>query len=556
MISNGRLCLYIGTAFLFLSICNTEAIASDTAHPPYVLLLDVSGSMERDGGMRYSRYSSGQVTGIVRQLSRSIAAADDHPAIYVQPFSSSRDQSIVRGPFDAEQVLNAIPKMATGKETELDSALALGQQVGSDSYLFILTDNKNDFAGSQNDRQFYDLLAKSPTINTVYFIPLAQAGAQDALVLYAIASGAAHRSVLLRVVSGFAKAARSDFVQFRGFYDDKEQESLSMGEQVMQSDENGEQSLATVEGDSIVLAYDEGRPLDGALQFRIHSNLNHWRIKDGDLRRTDARIEVPTGYDSEGEYKLPIGVTGGRKINVAPDGDSAEIYTLPLSKIADAGVSLSRNSLFETQLPEITGQIRISAVVHLSKNYSESGFRPEFSESLKHRIEAVRNLPEIMNLMTFQPDSSASGSETERVIPINREILIRVKPSPLKNLLARSIKYGLPAMLLAALALIIFISRGQVYTITEPGERSKLIRLSLMTRTAALVWNGRTVASIKRAGRGFLISPKSGFGSDPANVAGNPSRFVIRNLKSGDKGLYSVRSGAAPSKATAQKGKL
>src|ERR1035441_7968174 len=122
MISNNRLRLYIGIAFLFLSACNANATASDTARTPYVLLLDVSGSMERDGGMRYARYSSGQVSGIVKQLSHSIATADDRPAIYVRPFSSSREPSIVRGPFDAEQILNAIPKTATGRETELDSA--------------------------------------------------------------------------------------------------------------------------------------------------------------------------------------------------------------------------------------------------------------------------------------------------------------------------------------------------------------------------------------------------------------------------------------------------
>ena len=153
--------------------------------------------------------------------------------------------------------------------------------------------------------------------------------------------GEAHRKVLVQVVTEFAKAMQSEPVQFRGFYDDKEQESLNFGQHVMRTDENGEESPAMMEGDAIIVPYNEGRSVDGALKFRIHSNMKHWRIKDGELRKLEVSVEVPSAYGSVGEYKLPITVSGGRKMNVAPGGDSAEVYTLPLSKIADVGVSLS-----------------------------------------------------------------------------------------------------------------------------------------------------------------------------------------------------------------------
>jgi hypothetical protein len=424
----------------------------------------------------------------------------------------------------------------------------------TDSYLFILTDNRNDFAGSRSDQRFYDLLAKSPSIHTVFFVPLAQPGDKAALVLYAVACGKAHRSVLRQVVSEFAKAMQSEPVQFRGFYDDdKEQESLNFGQHVMRTDETGEESPAIIEGDAIIIPYNEGRSIDGALKFRIHSNLKHWRIKDGELRKLEVLVEVPSGYGSVGEYKLPISVTGGRKMNVAPGGDSAEVYTLPLSKISDVGVSLVRANLFKTRLPEITATVHISAVVHVSENPADSGIRPEFNETLKRRIEAVQKLPEIMNLMTFQPDTASTAAAMERVIPVNRAILIRVTPNPLKNLLVRLIQYGLPALLLAATALLVFSGRGKIYTVTEPGERSRILKFSLLNRDAALLWNGRKVAMMQVSGGRFVIHPEAGFSAAPATAVGNPVRFEICNLKSGDKGSYQVRSGSTPPNDFAQR---
>jgi hypothetical protein len=530
--------------------------AATPAAAPYVVLLDVSGSMERDGAVRYARYSSGQVSGIARQLAHAIAAADNHAVIYVQPFSSSHEQYPGQGPLSADQVEGAVPTTATGRETELDAGLNLGLRAGADSYIFILTDNKNDFSGNRNDRQFYELLAKSPALHTVYFVPLAQPNGNDALVLYAIACGAAHRSVLRRVVVDFARAVESEPVQFRGFYDEREQESLILEPQVLQSDESGEESPVSTEGDSIVLTYDEGHPVQGALKFRIRSKLNDWRIVDGRLGKLDARLEVPGEFNSAGEYSLPISASAGRKINVAPDGDSAEVYTLPLSRISDAGVSLSRSSLFSTHLPDIPGRIHLSVIVSVSQKPSESSMRPEFNKAMQQRIGTVRNLPEIMNLMTFQPDRAGSSNETQRAIPINRAVLIRVSPNPLKNLLAHMIEFGLPTLLLAAAAVFLLMSRGKLYTLLEPGQRPRTVRLSRINRKALLFWDGRRAGSIHLVGNGFLIRPDVGYSIDHAAIAGAPCQFTIKKTKSGDSRIYQMRSGAADQAGTTRKGFL
>jgi hypothetical protein len=310
-----------------------------------------------------------------------------------------------------------------------------------------------------------------------------------------------------------------------------------------------------MEGDAIIVRYDEGHSVDGALKFRIHSNLKNWRIRDGELRKVEVRLDVPTEYATSGEYKLPLIVSGGRKIDVAPEGDSAEVYTLPLSNISDEGVSLVRANLFKTSLPDITARIHLSAVIHVSNTPGDSGIRPEFNEELKRRIEAVQNLPEIMNLMTFQPDIASTASDMERVIPVNREIHIRVKPNPLKNLLVRLIQFGLPVLLLASIAALVFFGRGKIYIVTEPGERSRKLKFSLMSRDAALIWNGRKVAIMHRhrSGKGFLIRPEPGFRAEPTNVVGNPTRFELCNMKSGDRGQYQLREETASLKTAAHR---
>lgn len=545
-------------AFLpvLLLAASSYALSPNPSGVPSIILLDVSGSMERDGAVRYARYSSGQISAMMRQLAHAIAAGDSHSAIYVQPFSSSHEQYSRQGPLSADQVEGATPTTAGGRETELDAGLNLGLRGGADSYIFILTDNKNDFAGNRNDRQFYELLAKSPAIHTVYFVPLAQPDSKDALVLYAVACGSAHRSVLRQVALDFARAVGSEPVQFRGFYDQNEQESLSFEPQVASLDEGGEESPLSTEGDSIVLSYDEGRPVEGALKFRIHSRLNHWRIVNGRLGKLDARVDVPGGYDSAGEYTLPIAGSAGRKINVAPDGDSAEVYTLPLSRISDAGVSLGRSSLFTTHLPDIPAQIHLSAIVSLSPKPSESSMRPEFSTAMQQRIGAVRNLPEIMNLMTFQPDLAGSSDGTQREIPINRAILIRVRPNPLKNLLADAIEFGLPAMVLAALAVFLLLSRGKLYTLLEPGQRPRTVRLSRINSKVALFWDGRPAGAIQLAGNGFLVRPETGYSVDKAAIPGAPCQFTIKKMKSGDNRIYQVQPGTAHQPGIARKGFL
>jgi len=543
---------------VFVSLLGlTNTLWGVPQRPSYVVLLDVSGSMEREGPVRYARYSSGQMSNLVRQLGVTIAAADPDAQVTVQPFSSSKERYPSSAEVPPSELGSLVPRTAAGLETELDYALKTGMNNRPNLLLFMITDNQNDFRGSKSDQDFYQLLAKDASIHTVYFVPLANtSNAKDALVLYAIASGSASRSTLRYVTNDFARSQHSEAVQFRGFYDDKEQETLRFAQHILLSDETGDERPVAMEGDAIVLLCEEDEPFGGTLKFRVHSNLQHWRIVDGELRKADGYVDVPYGYAQFGHYKLPFSLSGPRKLNVLPGGDSAEIYALPLSSMGDAGVSLERASLFRTRLTEIPGRIHLEAVVHVSPSASGSGIRPDLSADMQKRIRAVRNLAEIMNLMTFQPDQQAGVVTTERVIPVNREMLIRVAPNAVKNILAWAVEFGLPLHVIAGVLLLVATAGGAQYSISELGGDSRTVKLGMTNRTAPVLWKGKRVAQFQKYGQGVSLRAEPGFEVQPVVTSRVPARFEVTNLKSGDKGQFEVRRGTAPARAAAQRGRL
>jgi len=517
----------------------------------YLVLLDVSGSMEKEGEIKFLRYSSGEVRKLMQDLTSAMNRAKVSPTVYVQPFSSSKQAYTEQGPMPPSDLKDHVPSTAHGAETELDDALQFGLRAHPNAALLILTDNKNDFSGSKSDRRFYELLAKDPRIHTVYFVPLAPPGStRDALVLYAIGAGENKPAQLGLVIAEFAKAVGSDSVLFRGFYGGTAGASLSFSQNIWQTGADGEDRRAESEGDAVVLRFDEGRPLDGALKFRIHSNLRHWKIVDGELRKAEANLAVPNEYSGSGEYALPAAVLGSHKVNVLPGGDTAEIYSLPLSVIGDAGVRLQRASLFRTSLPDIPARVQLRAVVRVSERAEMSGLQPALTPALEDRIRAVYGLPEIMNLMTFQPDATTHPGVNERVIRFDREVLIRVKPDVVKNGLAHGVRIGVPLLMIAALITAVVLLRKQTFALLEPVGRVRIVQFGMLGGSQIVNWGGKKVATLQLFRNGqFQIRPEPGFLAEPMSLAKLPARFEMRNTRTQESGQYELRHGAAQARA-------
>ena len=438
----------------------------------------------------------------------------------------------------------------------MDYALRRGLGHKPDEFVFIITDNKNDYSGSQSDAQFYSTLVHDPRINSVYFVPLAEEDStRDSLVLYGISVGKASRELLRALVSDFASLVRSEAVQFRPLY---EQESghpqLGFSEHIKVVSGSGDDIPVEMEGDALVLRYQEGQPLDGGLKFQLHSNLKHWRIVDGDLKNVTAAIEVPNEYLNPGQSTLPVRIPGSAKLNVAPGGDSAEIYFFPLDGLENSGVVLQRAGFFRTKLPDITVKIYLQARITLAQNPVGASLQPVFSPALQRRIHAVHNLPEIMNAMTFQGDSNSGSTSMERSIPVSRDVLIRVHPDSVKNFLAQGLLFGAPPLFLLALAGSFLVFRGHKFSLVDPSGRTSVLEFSLMKRTLPVHWANRTVASLTRRGSGFEISPARGYKAEPSRLARIPANFELSNLASGERSQYQLRPGTVTAKSSAHGG--
>lgn len=549
-----RAALAILIAWLFSVVASAQDHAA-------VVLLDVSGSMEREHGILFQRYSRGFSAGTsqMQSLSQRLGAALDarcHCPVYLLPFSSSAEPYAESGPLRGNQLSAHVPDTARGRETELDYALKKGLGHGADTLVFIITDNKNEFGGSTSDAAFYTSLAQDPNINSVYFVPLAEPGStQDALVLYAVASGRASRDVLRSVAEDFATSVKSEAVQFRPLYEqEKGRPQLGFSQHISQVTSDGDERDANMEGDSVVVPYDEGRPLDGGIKFKLHSNLRHWRIADGQLRQVKVAGEVPAEFQGSGSFQMPVTLSGPKKLNVNPGGDSTEVYTLPLNDIEDAGVVLRRSRLFQTDLPDIHMRVQLNAIITLAQSPEGAGLRPAFSESLEKRIRAVAHLDEIMNTMTFQNDASSANGAMERSIPVSRELILRVHPDGVKNLLARGIMFGGPLLLLAAIIAGFLALRSHVFTLIDPSARPRTLVFSLTKRSAPLQWNGRTVGKLNRSGRYFEIVADRGYKAEPSRLQQVPGRFQLTNTATGDSGQFQLRPGAAQTKTASHGG--
>jgi hypothetical protein len=520
----------------------------------YVLLLDVSGSMESEHGVVFARYSSGQVEKLATQLLAAIRSHNAAAGLVLQPFSSSKARYAPSRPLLTAQELGAaLPRSASGLETELDDALRLGARNWPSTTLFMLTDNKNDFEGNQSDRRFYEQLARDPSIQQVYFVPLAQPGqAQDALVLYAVVSRAEAAAEARAVVSDFARGVQSAVVQFRGYY--RSLETLRFGHEMIQVDDEGNERPAETEGDAVVLRFGEGSPVAGMLRFRIRSSLQHWRIVDGDLRKVEATFTVPREYRNAGEFQPALQFAGSRKINVEPGGESAEVYTLPLASIADSGVVLARQGFFTRRLPDIVGRIRITAFVHVSADPTRSGLRPAIPPPVQQRMLAVRNLPEIMNEMTFQSDALNAIAGAERAVQFEEEARLRVEPDSVKNAIAYALVFGLPLALVMALVLGLRLFQSKQYVLAGPDGATRVVSLSVLHPSHFVLWRQRKVARVQRGASGWVrLRAERGFVVQPAALRKLPAPFEVRNSATQEKVLYELRPGESRSKAAARK---
>lgn len=365
----------------------------------------------------------------------------EHSKVLLLPFSEvvtdKKERRVALGPAPIGDVGLRFLEIAPpgGGATDMNRALDLGQRMlhacPHPGMIWLITDNENNFQGNQSDRQFYERLRDSPDYEFVYLFPLANPAEKpnDCLVMYLL--------IPPRLMDGLEAAELAAEVErrtgfggmlFRPLYNDKDTTSLDFSKELT-LDAPGKHKIEQ-EGGQTVLYYQEGEKLQGNLRFRIRSRLKGWKVEGATLEDAEVQLHIPSTYVGGSEQKLKWQVTPN-KLEVEPEKDSLTMFSLQILGPGGKPIELRRRpgkmlaQPFASFLPEIQGDVRMKAVLHID----QGNLRHQVPGAMMERLKAVQGLAEIENYMLQQSDGGES-SGGDREIVFQRKLIVRVKADP------------------------------------------------------------------------------------------------------------------------------
>lgn len=447
------------------------AILSGTAWalPPtldHVVLVDVSGSMRTRGYADRQSWSP-ELPDMLKSLlapgPSKFFSEGSH--FTLRPFSDvatdEKENRVALGPAPLVDFGTRFEEMAVpgGGATDMSRALDIAQLMLQASphpgVVWLITDNENNFSTNQSDKAFYQRLRDSPDYNYVYLFPLAdpQKRPNDCLVMYLLVPP---RVLETPEVAELAKEveARTHFggMLFRPLYNETDSTTLDFSKEL--SYEGTGKHRVEQEGGQTVLYFNEGEKLQGNLRFRIRSRLKGWKVKGASLEDADVALNVPTVYEGGSNSKLTWQVTP-KALEVSPEQDSLTLFSLHLSGPNGQPILLQRRAsqmlshLFQSYLPEVQGDVKMKAVLHVD----QGNLAHEVPAEMQARLKAVPRLDEVEQYMLQQQDLNQNDG-AERDILFQRKLIIRVKADP-----SSAIVVGI---LLAAGAVLAIAAAGAV----------------------------------------------------------------------------------------------
>lgn len=428
---------------LVLALCTVRALAS----PPVldqVVLVDVSGSMRSHG------YSTRQSWGTeVPQFLNQLLAPEGkffatESQMLLLPFSDARtDRQEGRetlGPVPLDQRSEKISEMAPpgAGATDMARALDLGQQLAANcshpALIWLLTDNENNFSTNQSDRQFYERLRDSSDYSHVVLFPLADpvGHPQDSLVMYLLVPP---KTLDTDEVNQLAKEVekRTGFggMLFRPLYQQTAGSTLDFSKEL--TFEGTGKHRVEQEAGQTVLYFNEGDKLQGNLRFNIRSRLKGWKVQGASLQDAEVSLRVPPVYVDHPpqDGKLHWQVTP-KTLEVDAEKDSLTVFSLHIAGPNDKPIRLQRTTSqmlsnpFASSLPEVQGDVKMTATLHVD----EGNLQPQVSPEMQERLKAVPRLSEVEDYMLQQADSAGGEADGAREISFQRKLIVRVKPDP------------------------------------------------------------------------------------------------------------------------------
>lgn len=436
-----------------------------TAAPPildHVILVDVSGSMRTRGYSTASGWTSDLPTFLQALVKPEGTYFSSESHFTLLPFSDvvtdRKENRVAIGPAALADFPNRFPEMAPpgGGATDMARALDLAQNMLQASthpgVIWLITDNENNFSTNQTDHEFYERLRDSPDYNHVYLFPLAdpQNHPNDSLVLYLLVPPRTLNAAEVAEL-GQEVEKRTGFggMLFRPLYNETNTTTLDFSKELTL--EAPGKHRVEQEGGQTVLYFREGDKLQGSLRFRIRSRLKGWKVTGASLNDADVELSVPPLYVGGSKNKLTWQVTP-KTLEVEPEKDSLTLFSLQISGPGSKPILLQRTTsqmfthLFDRFLPEVQGDVRMKAVLHVDQGNLQHQVTPEMQE----RLKAVPNLSEVETYMLQQQDLNQNEGK-DRDILFQRKLVVRVEADPSTAVVA-AVMMGLVG-LVAALGL-------------------------------------------------------------------------------------------------------
>lgn len=440
------------------------------ALPPnldHVVLVDVSGSMRTRGYSDRQSWSP-ELPDMLKALLAPASGSkffSENSQVTLRPFSDvatdEKENRVALGPAPLADFPTRFEEVAVpgGGATDMSRALDIAQLMLQASphpgVVWLITDNENNFSTNQSDKAFYQRLRDSPDYNYVYLFPLAdpQKRPNDCLVMYLLVPP---RVLETPEAAELAKEVetRTHFggMLFRPLYNETDSTTLDFSKEL--SFEGTGKHQVEQEGGQTVLYFNEGEKLQGNLRFRIRSRLKGWKVKGASLEDADVALDVPQVYEGGSKTKLTWQVTP-KALEVSPDQDSLTLFSLHLAGPNGQPILLQRRAsqmlshLFQSYLPELQGDVKMKAVLHVDQGNLAHEVPPE----MQSRLKAVPRLDEVEQYMLQQQDLNQNNG-AERDILFQRKLIIRVKADP-----SSAIVVGI---LLAAGAVLAIAATGAV----------------------------------------------------------------------------------------------
>lgn len=420
------------------------------AVPPsldHVILVDVSGSMRNRGYADRQAWAPDLPDFLKALVQPGGKFFPESSQFTLRPFSDvatdDKESRVALGPGPLADFASRWEEVAPpgGGATDMARALDLAQLMLQASshpgVIWLITDNENNFSTNQSDKAFYERLRDSPDYNYVYLFPLADPAkrANDCLVMYLLVPP---RVLESEEVADLAKEVerKTGFqgMLFRPLYNETNSTTLDFSKELT-FDGPGKHKLEQ-EGGQTVLFFQEGEKLQGNLRFRIRSRLKGWKVQGASLEDAEVQLQVPTLYEGGSTSKLQWKVTP-KTLEVSPEQDSMTFFNLQISGPGGKPILLQRRASqmlthpFTSWLPDVQGEVKMKAILHLDQGNLTHEVPPE----MQQRLSAVPRLAEVEQYMVQQQDLSQNQGN-QRDILFQRKLVVRVKADPTSAIVA------------------------------------------------------------------------------------------------------------------------